>query len=150
MKHAKDIAFITLDTYRIAAIEQLKTYAKILDIPIEVAYNAEDLEAAKEKFKDKDLIYIDTAGRNYMNSEYINQLKEIAQFKEQDKLMCVLSLTAKEEDMETIYQQFSKLPVDTVIFTKADETSTYGQIYNLWKKHHFAIHTLTIGSRCTE
>ena len=145
MKHAKDIAFITLDTYRIAAIEQLKTYAKILDIPIEVAYNAEDLEAAKEKFKDKDLIYIDTAGRNYMNSEYINQLKEIAQFKEQDKLMCVLSLTAKEEDMETIYQQFSKLPVDTVIFTKADETSTYGQIYNLWKKHHFAIHTLTIG-----
>ena len=96
MKHAKDIAFITLDTYRIAAIEQLKTYAKILDIPIEVAYNAEDLEAAKEKFKDKDLIYIDTAGRNYMNSEYINQLKEIAQFKEQDKLIYALTLTAKE------------------------------------------------------
>ncbi|MFC0014366.1 MULTISPECIES: flagellar biosynthesis protein FlhF [Allobacillus] len=145
MKHSKDIAFITLDTYRIAAIEQLKTYAKILDIPIEVAYNAEDLEAAKEKFKDKDLIYIDTAGRNYMKSEYIQQLKDMAKFTEEDKLMCVLSLTAKEDDMDMIYHQFSELPVDTVIFTKADETSTYGQIFNLWRKHRFAIQALTNG-----
>ncbi|MBR7552906.1 flagellar biosynthesis protein FlhF [Allobacillus sp. GCM10007491] len=145
MKYSKDIAFITLDTYRIAAIEQLKTYAKILDIPIEVAYNAEDLEAAKDKFEDKDLIYIDTAGRNYMKNEYIHQLKDMAKFKEQDQLICVLSLTSKEDDMNMIYHQFSELPVDTVIFTKADETSTYGQIFNLWKKHRFDILALTNG-----
>lgn len=145
IKNQKKVAFITLDTYRIAAIEQLKTYAKILDIPIEVAYNEEDLKKAKDQFEEMDLILVDTAGRNYMKNEYIDQIKKTVGFDQHDELVCVLSLTAKEEDMNEIFQQFTKLPVKSFIFTKVDETTSSGQLYNLWRKSPFYIRNLTIG-----
>ena len=77
LKHEKKVAFITTDTYRIAAIEQLKTYAKILDVPIEVCYNLDDFKAATDKFSDYDLVFIDTAGRNFRNQKYVNDLKNV-------------------------------------------------------------------------
>src|SRR5690606_6693345 len=65
MQQNKKIALITMDTYRIGAIDQLKTYSKIMDIPIEVAYNYDDFVAARKKFANFDIIFVDTAGRNY-------------------------------------------------------------------------------------
>ncbi|RPF55978.1 flagellar biosynthesis protein FlhF [Aquisalibacillus elongatus] len=141
----KKIAFITLDTYRIAAIDQLKTYAKILNVPIEVAYNKEDFEAAKDKFKDYDLVFIDTAGRNYRKDEYINQVKEIISFNKDEEIYCVLSLNSKYKDLEDIFNRFSTLGINRVIFTKADETTQFGPIYNLWNDHRFKISYLTYG-----
>ncbi|PKR78638.1 flagellar biosynthesis protein FlhF [Halalkalibacillus sediminis] len=145
INEGKRVAFITLDTYRIAAIEQLKTYAKILNVPIEVAYNQEDLKAAKEKFKDFDMVLVDSAGRNYHKKEYIDQVKELIDFTDDDQLFCVLSLTSKEKDLQQIYQKFSDLPINKVIFTKADETSQFGSIYNLWSEYSFEISYITHG-----
>ncbi|MGM8214486.1 flagellar biosynthesis protein FlhF [Bacillaceae bacterium W0354] len=141
----KRIAFITLDTYRIAAIEQLKTYAKILNIPIEVAYNKEDFKKAKDKFKDYDHIFIDTAGRNYRKEQYINQFKQMIDLTEDDEVYCVLSLTSKEADLQDILNRFEDIPINRVIFTKADETTQYGYIYNLWKKFQFNFSYITFG-----
>ncbi|MCM3717141.1 flagellar biosynthesis protein FlhF [Fictibacillus phosphorivorans] len=145
LKDRKRVAFITTDTYRIAAIEQLKTYAEILNIPCEVAYTADDFKKAKEKFKDYDLVLVDSAGRNFLNRFYIEELQRIVQFDKDMKNYLVLSLTSKYKDMETIYSQFKSLPVHKVIFTKKDETSTIGAMLNLAINHSVPISYITNG-----
>ncbi|KZE65888.1 hypothetical protein AWM68_05780 [Fictibacillus phosphorivorans] len=131
LKDGKRVAFITTDTYRIAAIDQLKTYAEILNIPCEVAYTADDFKKAKERFKDYDLVLVDSAGRNFLNRFYIEELQRIVNFDKDMKNYLVLALTSKYKDMETIYNQFKSLPVHKVIFTKKDETKTLGAMINL-------------------
>ncbi|GAA0461375.1 flagellar biosynthesis protein FlhF [Alkalibacillus silvisoli] len=145
INQGKNVGLITLDTYRIAAVEQLKTYAKILGLPVEVAYNKDDFERAREKFSDQDLILVDTAGRNFKKDEYINQMKQFVNFTEEDALFCVLSLTTKEQDLKEIYSRFHDLSVNNVILTKIDETSQYGPIINLWDQYQFKIAYLTTG-----
>ena len=73
LEHEKKIAFITADTYRIAAIDQLKTYARILNVPVEVAYSIEDYKNALNKFQDYDIIFVDTAGRNFRDVKYVQR-----------------------------------------------------------------------------
>jgi len=145
LKHQKKVAFITTDTYRIAAIEQLKTYAKILDVPIEVCYNMEDFKAATDKFADYDLVFIDTAGRNFRNQKYVNDLKDVIDFGKDMETYLVLALTAKQRDMEEIRQQFSLIHIDKFIFTKLDETSVYGAMLNMALKFSTGIAYLTNG-----
>ncbi|WP_404358774.1 flagellar biosynthesis protein FlhF [Cytobacillus firmus] len=135
INHKKKAAFITADTYRIAAIDQLKTYAGILDIPLEVCYTIDDFRQAAEKLKDYDLVLIDTAGRNFRNRQYVEDLKNVIDFEKDMETFLVLSLTAKQKDMEDIYNQFSIIDIDKLIFTKADETSTYGAMYNIIHKY---------------
>lgn len=142
----KKIGFITTDTYRIAAVEQLKTYAKILNTPIEVCYNLQDFQFALEKFRTYDHIFIDTAGRNFKNSKYVEDLKDTIEFNENNmEAYLVFSLTAKEEDLEVIYNQFSNFPIDKLIFTKLDETSQYGSLINLPHKFQKPISYITFG-----
>jgi flagellar biosynthesis protein FlhF len=131
LKDGKKVAFITTDTYRIAAIEQLKTYAEILNVPCEVAYTADDFKKAKEKFKDYDFVLVDSAGRNFLNRFYVEELQRVVNFDEDMKNYLVLSLASKYKDMESIYNQFNSIPIHKVIFTKKDETSTYGSMLNL-------------------
>lgn len=131
IKHKKKIAFITTDTYRIAAIDQLKTYAKILNVPMEVCYTIEDFKKSALKFNEFDLILIDTAGRNFRNRQYVEDLRQIIDFDHDMETFLVLSLTSKQRDMEDIYEQFSTIEIDKFVFTKADETSSYGAMYNL-------------------
>ncbi|MBN8234468.1 flagellar biosynthesis protein FlhF [Halobacillus kuroshimensis] len=125
------VGFITTDTYRIGAVEQLKTYAGILNAPVEVAYNMEDYRLAKEKLTDVDLVLIDTAGRNYRNRAFIEELQKVIDFEEQADHFLVLSLTSKYADMQAVYDNFSFLPVEKIIFTKEDETSTLADAVNL-------------------
>ncbi|WP_028392835.1 flagellar biosynthesis protein FlhF [Bacillus cihuensis] len=145
LKQNKRVAFITTDTYRIAAIDQLKTYAKILNVPIEVAYNLEDFQKAIERFSHYDVVFIDTAGRNFRNADYVRDLKNIIDFSVDMETYLVLSLTAKQKDMEDIYNQFSMIPIKQVIFTKADETSTYGAMVNFIIRNEIGVAYITNG-----
>ena len=145
IKHGKKVAFITTDTYRIAAIEQLKTYATILNIPIEVAYNLEDFQKAAIKFCHYDLVLIDTAGRNFRNKEYVKELKSIIDFEQDMETYLVLALTSKQRDMEAILKQFSLIPITHFIFTKMDETSSLGAMYNMATKYDLNIAYVTNG-----
>ncbi|MDQ0217058.1 flagellar biosynthesis protein FlhF [Peribacillus cavernae] len=145
LKRNKKVAFITTDTYRIAAIDQLQTYAKILNVPIEIAYNLEDFKNAAEKFSHYDLVFIDTAGRNFRNQDYVDDLKSIIDFEREIETYLVLSLTAKQKDMEEIFEQFSIIPIKQVIFTKADETSSYGSMLNFIVKHRIGAAYITNG-----
>lgn len=145
LKHGKKVAFITTDTYRIAAIEQLKTYATILNIPIEVAYNMDDFKKAKEKFAHYDTVFIDTAGRNFRNRDYVEELQKLISFNEDLETYLVLSLTSKQRDMEEILHQFSLIPIAHFIFTKMDETSSYGAIFNMMNKYNVNTAFMTNG-----
>lgn len=146
LQHEKKIAFITADTYRIAAIDQLKTYARILDVPIEVAYTISDYKNALQKFKDFDLVFVDTAGRNFRDERYVKELKDVIAF-EQFKVSTylVLSLTAKAQDVIDIYGQFEQIPIEKVIFTKVDETLSYGSILNVCINENIAVAHFTNG-----
>ncbi len=145
LNHKKKVAFITTDTYRIGAIEQLKTYAKILDVPIEVCYNLEDFVKAKDLFASYDLVFIDTAGRNFRNKQYVEDLNEVINFTEEMETFLVLSLTAKYQDMKDIYQQFNIIDIHRFIFTKVDETAQYGSILNLMSAYKLGVAYLTTG-----
>lgn len=145
LKHRKKVAFITTDTYRIAAIDQLKTYAKILNVPIEVAYNLEDFKQAADRFSHYDTVFIDTAGRNFRNEQYVKDLNNIIDFSKELDTYLVLSLTSKAKDMEKIYSQFSSIPIKQVIFTKADETASYGAMLNFIQNHKLPPLYITTG-----
>ncbi|MFC5558077.1 flagellar biosynthesis protein FlhF [Ureibacillus thermophilus] len=150
LEKKKKIGFITTDTYRIAAIEQLKTYANLLQAPVEVVYNFNDYQVAIEKFAHLDLVFIDTAGRNYKEVKYVNDLKKLISFDDEVESYLVLSLTAKERDNETIIEQFSEFPIEKFIFTKADETNSIGAMYNLMFKYNKGLAYYTTGQEVPE
>ncbi|MCP3772816.1 flagellar biosynthesis protein FlhF [Paenibacillus sp. MZ04-78.2] len=131
LKHRRKVGFITSDTYRIAAVEQLKTYATILNVPLEVVFSPLDLNKAFENLKDCDLIFMDTAGRNFRNEMYVSELNALLQSGGKSETFLVLSLTTKYKDMKAITYNFSKFKLDKVLFTKKDETDSYGAVVNL-------------------
>ena len=150
LKEGKKVAFITTDTYRIAAIDQLKTYAKILNVPIEVAYNLDDYNKAKEKFTDKDHIFVDTAGRNFREQKYIHELNKLIDLSKDATTYLVLSMTAKRRDVEDIYDKFKNVPIHQFILTKLDETNSYGAMLSLCLKSQLGIAFLTNGQDVPE
>lgn len=127
------LAIITADTYRIAAVEQIRTYANILSVPVEVVYHAQEMKEAIEKYKDYDLIFVDTAGRSHKNPEQqedVKQLLEAAGDYKQE-IYLVVSATTKYRDLVKITQSYSDISKYRLLFTKIDETGTLGNILNI-------------------
>jgi len=127
----KRVGLITADTYRIAAVEQLKTYSEILGIPLEVIYESSELESAIEKFKDKDYILIDTAGRSHKSVELKNDYDELVKYIDRVKVFLVLSMTTGFRDMMSIIESYHFLDDYRILFTKLDEAVSYGNILNI-------------------
>lgn len=150
LEKKKKVAFITTDTYRIGAIEQLKTYANLLHAPVEVVYTSEDYKRAIEQFSGHDLVLIDTAGRNYKEVKFIDDLEQLIDVKNNALNYLVLSLTAKERDMTTILKQFSSFDIQQLIFTKLDETNTIGSMINLMVKYNKGLAYYTDGQEVPE
>jgi len=124
-------ALITADTYRISAVEQLKKYAEILGLPVEVVYSAADLKKAIARHRSKDFILVDTAGRSQYNEFQMEELKELLAAHPRMEKHLVVSATTKEEDVTEIMTRFSACKPDRIIFTKTDETRTIGMVVNL-------------------
>jgi flagellar biosynthesis protein FlhF len=137
LREDKKVGLITSDTYRIAAVEQLKTYANILNIPIKVVETAADLEKAMSELRDCDVVLMDTAGRNYQQKQYIDDLVQLLPDKTKIQINLVLSLTSKYQDMVKIIDNFQSISMDQLLLTKQDETSTSGAILNLI--YHYSI-----------
>lgn len=126
-------AMFSIDTYRIAAIEQLKTYANILSAPMEVVYTPEEMAQSVDKFKNYDLILVDTAGRSHKSEEQKEDLKQIIDsVKEYEtEVFLVVSATVKYSDLLSIANTYGELFDYNLIFTKLDETNGLGSILNL-------------------
>jgi flagellar biosynthesis protein FlhF len=131
--HNLKVGLITADTYRIAAIEQLKTYADILGLDVEVIYNSQDMENHLEPIVDQenDVVLVDTAGRSHRSQDNLKELSELLRLIPDSKKYLVLSLTTKYEDLLSIVNTYSVLTDYQLLFTKLDETTCYGSILNL-------------------
>jgi flagellar biosynthesis protein FlhF len=137
LKYNRKVGFITSDTYRIAAIEQLKTYATILNVPLEVVFSPQELTKTFKLLADRDIIFMDTAGRNFRNEMYVSELNTLLKDNGNSETFLVLSLTSKYRDMKLITENFSKFKIDKVLYTKMDETDSYGSIINI--AHDFSL-----------
>ncbi len=130
----KKVALLTADTYRIAAAEQLRTYANILDTPLNIIYSPEELNQAVEKLEDFDVILVDTAGFSHKNVEQkedIRRLIKSVDVKYDSEVYLVLSATTKYKDLIEISDVYKEISNYKIIFTKLDETTTYGSILNI-------------------
>ncbi len=133
LEQKKKIAILTADTYRISAVEQIKTYASILSIPVEVLYEKEELEKILPKYKDYDYILVDTAGRSHKNKDRMDDLKEFMEGFSQYSISVylVLSATTKYKDLKKIVALYEDISECNLIFTKLDETDAIGNILNI-------------------
>ena len=147
LDNAVSAAVITADTYRIAAKEQLQTYANIMGLPLEVVISSEALQQAIKKHSDKKLILIDTAGRSQFNEFQVKELCDLLTVDFEIEKHLVLSATTKNRDAEEILKRFSVCAPDRIIFTKTDETSSLGILLNLLYKRKIALSYLTTGQR---
>lgn len=146
LRHRRKVGFITSDTYRIAAVEQLKTYATILGVPLEVVFSPQDLKKAFDNLKDCDIVFMDTAGRNFRNEMYVSELNALLQGNAaHTETFLVLSMTMKYKDMKAVAENFSRYTLDKVLLTKRDETETFGSILNLLHEYPLGLSYITTG-----
>ncbi len=130
----KKVALLTADTYRIAAAEQLRTYANILEVPFRVIYTVEEINKALEDFKGYDYIMIDTAGHSHQNSTQKDNMRSIIHSVDdivEKEVHLVLSATTKYRDLISIADSYKEMADYKLIFTKLDETTTLGNLLNL-------------------
>jgi len=131
------VAFITADTYRIAAVEQLNTYASIIDCPVDVVYCADEIEECLRLYQSYDLILVDTAGRTHKSDEQMTEVNDLLKkaANTQDiydiEVFLTLSITTKYKDLVRITEAYKDVQGYKIIFTKLDETCCLGNILNL-------------------
>ena len=137
LTRSKNVAMITADTYRIAAVEQLNTYASILDVPVNVIYSPSEIVESIEELSDYQMIFVDTAGRSHKNTEQRDEIIEmISNVRNSDidadiVIFLVMSVTTKYRDMVNICDAYKSLNSYRLLFTKLDETDSVGNILNI-------------------
>jgi flagellar biosynthesis protein FlhF len=141
----KKVGLITVDTYRIGAVEQLKTYADIMNIPFSVVYNMKDMDKAIEGMNDCEVILIDTTGRSSKNKMQISELRTFVEKADTENVHLVLSSTTKNKDLKYIIEGYQILHYNSIIVTKLDETSTYGSILNILELAKIPLSFVTTG-----
>lgn len=149
----KRVALLTTDTFRIAAAEQLRTYAGILEAPFRVIYTIQELEDAIRDFKDYDYILIDTTGHSHQNEEQKAAMKELVHCMDgmvEKEVFLVLSATTKYRDLLNIADSYKDVAGYKLIFTKLDETSAFGNILNLKFYTGASISYVTCGQNVPE
>ncbi len=145
LKEKHRVGLITLDTYRIAAVDQLRRYAEIIGAPLKVVGNAEELRAAVDSMADMAFILIDTAGRSPKDAMKLNELRGLLSAVKPDEVHLVLASTAGQSAVELAVQRFSEVRVDKIIFTKVDEAAHLGVVLNVAAKVNKSLSYVTTG-----
>ncbi len=140
----RKVALATSDTYRIAAVEQLRTYAKILGVPVEVIFDSKDLLKMRKK-PDSDLILLDTAGRSQRDKRRIDEVRELYDAFEPNCVHLVVSASSKFRDMIDVISRMGTVPVSNLIFTKIDETLSLGPVLEVALNFDIPVSFFTFG-----
>lgn len=125
-----NVSIITSDTYRIAAIEQIRTFADIVGVGLQVVFSPDEIEIAREACHNDDIVLIDTAGRSQKNQEHMDELREILGRLNADQTHLVLSAATKDSDLNDLVTRYRSAGADRLLFTKVDETVRLGNILN--------------------
>ena len=145
LKQGKKVGLITMDTYRIAAVEQLRTYAGIIGLPLKVVNTAEQLTAALEGYKHLDAVLIDTAGRSQKASDKLCELKQVLAAAAPHEVHLVLSSTVSQKVLLQTIDKFAAVDADRIIFTKLDEAVTGGVLLNVARRVGKKVSYITTG-----
>ncbi|SFA74952.1 flagellar biosynthesis protein FlhF [Clostridium frigidicarnis] len=141
----KKVGLITIDTYRIGAVEQLKTYGEIINIPFKVVMTPKEMDDALKSMSNCDVILVDTTGRSSKNIMQISELRSFIDKIEEKHVFLVISSITKSKDIEAILNGYSSLNYSSLIITKLDETSSYGSILSITNKSNKNISYITTG-----
>lgn len=144
------VGLLTTDTFRIAAVEQLKTYANILNVPFKVVGNSTELVPSMKSLNGCDVVFMDSAGRNYLEGEYIEEINQYLRLDVPQENYLVLSMTTRWRDMKKIVDQMKTVPIDKLILTKWDETSCYGVALNMVYHYPYPLSYLCLGQGVPE
>ena len=145
LKQNKKVGLITADTYRIAAVEQLRTYAQIIGLPLEIVSGENELATAIGRMADMDVILIDTAGRSQRNFDRLGELSRLLEVAQPHETHLVLSATASQRVLLEIVDRFAAVNPDHLIFTKLDEAVTCGGLLNVARQVNRPLSYLTTG-----
>jgi flagellar biosynthesis protein FlhF len=149
-KEKLKVGLITIDTYKIAAVEQLKMYAEIMQIPLEVVSSPRDLAPALRRQSAMDFVLIDTPGRNHRDMEQMAELEAVYGSGGQLNTYLLLSATSSVDNLKDAIDSYCKLPVDSLVFTKLDEVACYGNIVSAAMHSGKPVSYLTTGQRVPE
>ena len=141
----KRVLLLTADTYRIAAVEQLKTYAKILGVPIEIIFDISSINSVVNDHENAEIILLDTAGRSQRDKKNMELFENIYNSFMPDAVHLVLSANMKYKDMLDVVEHIPNIPVTHLLFTKLDETISYGSIFNIHQVMGCPLSFLTVG-----
>lgn len=139
------VGLITVDTFRIGAIEQLRTFAFIADIPMEVVYRPTEVSSALKKFSDKDVVFVDTVGRSQRAKKDLAELKKFVDAAKPDEVHLVLSASTSGKTLADVVERFKTLHPNNLIFSKIDEAVTFGPLFNIVQKMNVNVSYLTTG-----
>ncbi len=141
----KKVGIMTCDTYRIAAVEQLKTYSEIMDVPIKVIYQSSDIQAAMQEYKDMDLILVDTAGRSHRDSMRLMELQKMLDNFGKQQAFLVISATTNYKNVIDIISNYGFLKDYRILITKVDENISNGILLNIAVKSGKPLSYITTG-----
>ncbi len=145
LRENQRVGLVTIDSYRIAAVEQLKTYAQILKVPLATVLTPQEMKTAIANMSDCDLILIDTAGRSQRDALRIAELGKFLEAAAPDQVHLVLATTTGEPTIREAIDRFSKLGARRLIFTKVDEAVGFGVILNVLRQADIRLSYLTTG-----
>ncbi len=145
LKDYKSIGLITADTYRIGAIEQLRTFASIASIQMEVVYRPSEMAEAVRKLKNRDVIFIDTVGRSQRAKKDLLELKRFIDAADPDEIHLVLNTTMSRKVLLDVVERFSIMKTNYLLFSKVDEALSLGNILSIAKKTELPISYVTTG-----
>ncbi|MGE5399339.1 MAG: flagellar biosynthesis protein FlhF [Ignavibacteriales bacterium] len=143
--HNLNIGLISLDTFRLGAIDQLKIFSEISNIEMRVAYEASEIPALLSEFRKKDIVFIDTAGRSQNNTGLLKETKKFLSNIKVDEIYLVLNTTSTTKNMLDVAQKFKILNYNGIVFTKLDEAVSFGNILNVSANFNVPIKYLTNG-----
>ncbi len=139
------VGLITTDTYRIAAAEQLKTYARIMEIPVEVVSDKTAFRRAVAKLADRDLILVDTPGKSSVEPGYVEKLRDLFHIETPVETNLLLPLTANQDCLAENLERFRPVGYQSIIFTKLDESRSFGVMYNVIDQERKPVSFVTNG-----
>jgi flagellar biosynthesis protein FlhF len=150
IKRDAAVGIISLDTYRIGAVDQLQTYANILDVPFCVAQSKLEFAGLLEEFRHCDAILVDTTGRNFLDRAHVDHLRSFFDTDHKYNNFLVLSATAKDEDLRQTILHFREMDINSLIFTKLDETIHHGCMLNQLLRFDYPLSYMGTGQRVPE
>ncbi len=150
LKRKRKVGLISVDSYRIGALEQLKTYAAIMGLPCLPAFNREDLREALDKMKGREIILIDTAGHSHLDGKRMGELGELMGGERSISVHLVLSVTSGRANMKEAAENFGVLNPESYVFTKVDETKIRGTVIEQVMDRALPISYITNGQRVPE